>query len=308
MNKLKIVFMGTPDFAVASLRALVNSGADVAAVVTATDKMGGRGNKQLLQSAVKQYAVEHNIPTLQPEKLKDPVFLRDLAAIGADLFVVVAFRMLPEVVWQMPRLGTFNLHGSLLPKYRGAAPIHWAVINGEQETGVTTFFLKHAIDTGDILFQASTPIGPDECTGEVHDRLMEIGAELVVKTVEAVQSGKVNPVPQPDIEATHAPKLFEENTEIDFSQPVQNCHNFVRGLSPFPVAWFILKDLKCKVYKAKPELAAHDFEIGSVHTDHKKYLKIATKDGFLHLLDLQLEKRKRMNVQDFLNGAGGFFE
>jgi methionyl-tRNA formyltransferase len=320
---MKIIFMGTPDFAVPSLDILVKNGYDVAAVITATDKMGGRGGKQILQSAVKKYAVENNLRVLQPEKLKNPEFIETLKEINADLFIVVAFRMLPEIVWTMPPLGTFNLHGSLLPKFRGAAPLNWAVINGEKETGVTTFFLKHEIDTGDIIFRASLPIGDDESVGEVHDRMMILGANTVLKTVQAIESQTITPLPQLDIAATHAPKLFQETCVIDFTKTTQEVHNFIRGLSPFPTAWTTLDGLKFKIYKAEKEINAErgtpqykerndisniektDFEpiqTGKFISDGKSYLKITTADGFIQLLDVQLEGRKRMLIRDFLNG------
>jgi methionyl-tRNA formyltransferase len=310
---MKIVFMGTPDFAVSSLDVLVKNGYDVAAVITATDKMGGRGGKQILQSAVKKYAVEQNLRVLQPEKLKNPEFIDELRTINADLFIVVAFRMLPEIVWTMPPLGTFNLHGSLLPKYRGAAPLNWAVINGEKETGVTTFFLKHEIDTGDIIFRESLPIGDDESVGEVHDRMMVLGANTVLKTVQAIDNQTVKPLPQLDMVATHAPKIFQETCDIDFTKTTAEVHNFIRGLSPFPTAWTTLNGLKFKIYKAAkennlekrtPQYKA-DFEpnsTGKFISDGKNYLKITTADGHIELLDVQLEGRKRMLVRDFLNG------
>ena len=253
-KNMKIVFMGTPDFAVPSLDILVKNGFDVVAVVTATDKLGGRGNKQLLQSAVKQYAVAHNLPVLQPEKLKNPEFVEILRGYEADLFVVVAFRMLPEIVWTMPPLGTINVHGSLLPKYRGAAPINWAVINGEKETGVTTFFLKHEIDTGDVIFREKMPIGEDDIVGEIHDRMMTLGADALLKTVKAIDSQTVIPLPQPNEAATHAPKIFHETCHLDFSKTVSEVHNFVRGLSPYPTAWTMLDELKLKVFKTAKEI------------------------------------------------------
>ena len=310
---MKIVFMGTPDFAVPALDILVKNGYDIAAVITATDKMGGRGGKQVLQSAVKKYAVDNNLPVLQPEKLKNPEFIEILRSINADLFIVVAFRMLPEIVWTMPPLGTFNLHGSLLPKYRGAAPLNWAVINGEKETGVTTFFLKHEIDTGDIIFRESLPIGADETVGEVHDRMMILGANTVLKTVQAIENQQVTPLPQLDIAATHAPKIFQETCEIDFSQTTADVHNFVRGLSPFPTAWTTLEGLKLKIFKTEKELGFENIppqyktSLGGILTgkfisDGKSYLKITTADGCIHALDVQLEGRKRMNIRDFLNG------
>jgi methionyl-tRNA formyltransferase len=312
-EEMKIVFMGTPDFAVPSLDILVKNGYDIAAVITATDKMGGRGGKQILQSAVKKYAVENNLPVLQPEKLKNPEFIETLRGLQADLFIVVAFRMLPEIVWTMPPLGTFNLHGSLLPKYRGAAPLNWAVINGEKETGVTTFFLKHEIDTGDIIFRESLPIGADESVGEVHDRMMVLGANTVLKTVQAIENQTIAPLPQLDIAATHAPKIFQETCEINFNKSTQEVHNFIRGLSPFPTAWTTLDGLKFKIYKAAIENLEEkgtpqyksDFEpiqTGKFISDGKTYLKVTTEDGAIQLLDVQLEGRKRMSIRDFLNG------
>jgi len=241
--------MGTPDFAVPSLDILVKNGYEVVAVITATDKMGGRGNKKLLESAVKKYAVANNIPILQPKNLKNEQFLEQLQSYKADLQIVVAFRMLPVVVWDMPPIGTFNLHGSLLPKFRGAAPIHWAVINGEKETGVTTFFLKHEIDTGNILFSEKTPIGEHETTGDVHDRLMHIGAEVVLRTVKAIEADNYTPHKQDESEVSHAPKLNDEICEIDFDQKTQKVYNFIRGLSPYPVAWTTLDDKKLKIYQ-----------------------------------------------------------
>jgi methionyl-tRNA formyltransferase len=299
---MKIVFMGTPDFAVPSLDILIQNGFDVVAVVTATDKLGGRGGKQLLQSAVKQYAVAHNLPVLQPEKLKNPEFINILRGYNADLFVVVAFRMLPEIVWTMPPLGTINVHGSLLPKYRGAAPINWAIINGEKETGVTTFFLKHEIDTGDVIFREKMPIGEDENIGEIHDKMMALGADALLKTVKAIDNQSVIPQPQPDEAATHAPKIFHETCQIDFTKTAAEIHNFVRGLSPYPTAWTVLEDLKLKVFKTKKEITPPQYEIGQFVSDGKSFLKIACADGYIHLLDIQLAARKRMLIRDFLNG------
>lgn len=299
---MKIVFMGTPDFAVASLDILIQNGFDVVAVVTATDKMGGRGGKQIMQSAVKQYAVAHNLPVFQPEKLKNPEFINTLRGLNADLFVVVAFRMLPEMVWTMPPLGTINVHGSLLPKYRGAAPINWAVINGEKETGVTTFFLKHEIDTGDVIFREKVPIGEDENVGEIHDKMMVLGAQTLLKTVQAIDKQTVVSQPQPDEAATHAPKIFHETCQIDFSKTVAEVHNFVRGLSPYPTAWTELDEMKLKVFKTSKEIVPPQYEAGKILSDGKNYMKIACSDGYIHLLDLQLAGRKRMNIKDFLNG------
>ncbi len=299
---LKIVFMGTPEFAVPSLDILVKNGYDVVGVVTATDKMGGRGKKQLLQPPVKKYAEANSIPVLQPKNLKSPEFQESLSALGADLQIVVAFRMLPEAVWDMPRIGTFNLHGSLLPKYRGAAPINWAVINGEKETGVTTFFLTHEIDTGDILFQDRMPIGENETAGEVHDRMMHIGAELVLKSVRAIEQGGYELQKQDDSAASKAPKIFHETCEIDWNQPAQKVHNFIRGLSPYPAAWTMLDGLKLKILRTNLEKTDHDQLPGTFLSDNKNWIKVAAKGGFVWLQELQLQGRRRMMVKDFLNG------
>ncbi len=299
---VRIVFMGTPEFAVPSLDILVKNGYDVVGVVTATDKWGGRGGKQLIESAVKKYAVEHGIKVLQPEKLKNPAFLEELRSLQADLQIVVAFRMLPEVVWAMPPKGTFNLHGSLLPKYRGAAPINWAIINGESETGVTTFFLQHEIDTGDVILQAKMPIDKNETAGEVHDRMMLLGAATVLQTVQMIEKGNIILQQQSDVEATHAPKIFHETCEINFNQPTQQVHNFIRGLSPYPAAWTTLDGLELKILKTTQEIAAHHFEPGKFVSDNKKSLKISTLDGFVQVHELQLQGRKRMDAVAFLNG------
>lgn len=299
---LRIVFMGTPDFAVPSLRILVQNGYKVAGVVTATDKYGGRGKKQLLESPVKKYAVEQGIPVLQPKNLKSPEFQEDLRALNANLQVVVAFRMLPETVWDMPEYGTFNLHGSLLPRYRGAAPINWAVINGDTETGVTTFFIRHEIDTGDVLLQEKMPIGPNETAGEVHDRMMMLGAETVLKTVQAIESGNYHLQKQDDAQATKAPKLFRETCEIDFDQPVEKVHNFVRGLSPYPAAWTTLEGKQLKILRAHYKKADVEATPGTFRSDNKSWIKIAALDGWLVIEELQLQGRKRMKANDFLNG------
>jgi methionyl-tRNA formyltransferase len=294
--------MGTPDFAVPSLRILVQNGYKVAGVVTATDKYGGRGKKQLLESPVKKYAVEQGIPVLQPKNLKSPEFQEDLRALNANLQVVVAFRMLPETVWDMPEYGTFNLHGSLLPRYRGAAPINWAVINGDAETGVTTFFIRHKIDTGDVLFQEKMPIGPNETAGAVHDRMMLLGAETVLKTVKAIESGDYQLQKQDDALATKAPKLFRETCEIDFTQPIEKVHNFVRGLSPYPAAWTTLEGKQLKILRAHYEKADLDATPGTFRSDNKSWIKIAAPDGWLVVEELQMQGRKRMKANDFLNG------
>lgn len=294
--------MGTPDFAVASLDALVQANFDVVAVVTAPDKPAGRGQK-INESAVKKYAVENNIPVLQPEKLKNPDFLNDLKAYQADLQVVVAFRMLPEVVWDMPPKGTINLHGSLLPQYRGAAPINHAIINGEKESGVTTFFLTHEIDTGDIILSDSTPIAPDETAGGLHDKLMVIGANLLVKTVTAIAKGDYTEQPQPQSdELKHAPKIFKEFCKVDWNNPSQQVYNLIRGLSPYPTAFTLLNDKTLKIFNAAIEDKEPGIAAGGFLTDGKTYLKFATKDGFIKLLDIQYEGKKRMLIEDFLRG------
>jgi methionyl-tRNA formyltransferase len=299
---MRIVFMGTPDFAVASLDALVVAGFNVVAVVTAADKPAGRGQK-LNESAVKKYAVEKGIPVLQPIKLKDPDFIAQLSSYQADLQVVVAFRMLPEMVWKMPAKGTVNLHASLLPNYRGAAPINHAIINGETTSGVTTFFLKQEIDTGDVIFSESVAIGPEETAGELHDKLMETGAALLVKTVQAIADDQYTEQPQvQSAELKHAPKIFKEFCEIDWTQPVQKIHNLVRGLSPYPTAFTKLQDKNLKVFKASIEPGAPGIAPGSYETDGKTYLKFAAPDGFLSLTDIQFEGKKRMKIDEFLRG------
>jgi methionyl-tRNA formyltransferase len=308
---LRIVFMGTPEFAVASLDALVKAGCNIVGVVTAPDKPAGRGMK-LTEGAVKKYAVEHGLKVLQPEKLKTPAFLEELEQLEADLQVVVAFRMLPEVVWNMPPMGTINLHGSLLPQYRGAAPINWAVINGEKETGVTTFKLKHEIDTGDILLQERFAIGEDETAGEVHDRMKEIGASLLIETVKGLAEGKLREMPQDEFrssincqrssEIKHAPKIFTETCRIDWGKTADEIHNLVRGLSPFPGAFTQLDGKMLKVYRSRKEITVHDNKQGEVLTDGKTFLKFACSNGYVHILDLQLEGKKRMNAEDFLRG------
>ena len=299
----RIVFMVTPEFAVPSLDALVKAGCNIVGVVTAPDKPAGRG-MQLTQSAVKQYAVEHNLKVLQPVKLKDPDFIAELASLQADLQVVVAFRMLPEIVWNMPSKGTINLHGSLLPQYRGAAPINWAVINGEKETGVTTFKLQHAIDTGDIMMQERFAIGENETAGEVHDRMKLIGADLLVKTVQAIEEGTATEIPQPAQtgDLKHAPKIFTETCQINFNDTVEAVHNLVRGLAPFPAAFTTLNNKKLKVFAVTKELTAHQQVNGHYETDGKSFLKFACADGYVHVQDIQLEGKKRMDIRSFLAG------
>jgi len=303
INSPRIIFMGTPEFAVASLDALVQAGCNIIAVITAPDKPAGRGMK-LTESAVKKYAVEKQLPVLQPVKLKDPEFLETLKDLKADLQIVVAFRMLPEVVWNMPPMGTINLHGSLLPQYRGAAPINWAVINGEKETGVTTFKLQHEIDTGNILLQDRFAITADETAGEVHDSMKEIGAKLLVKTVEGLAKGTLTEIPQPETsnELKHAPKIFTETCKIDWTQSVTAIYNLIRGLSPYPAAFTYLNEKMLKIYKAKKEMHEAPKPAGTVETDNKTFLKFAGKDGYIYITELQLEGKKRMTVEEFLRG------
>jgi methionyl-tRNA formyltransferase len=299
---MRIVFMGTPDFAVASLDALVQANFDVVAVVTAPDRPAGRGQK-LNESAVKKYAVEKHIPVLQPEKLKNAEFLEALASYKADLQVVVAFRMLPEVVWNMPPKGTINLHGSLLPQYRGAAPINHAIINGEKESGVTTFFLTHEIDTGNIILSDSVAIADNENAGDLHDKLMYIGAKLLVKTLKAIEAGEVSEQPQPQSgDLKHAPKIFKDDCKIDWNNQAQTIYNLIRGLSPYPTAFTFLNDKTLKVFKAEIEDKEPGIVAGGFLTDGKTYLKFASKDGFIKLLDIQYEGKKRMLIEDFLRG------
>ena len=300
---MKIVFMGTPDFAVTALEALIQAGKNIAAVVTVADKPAGRGQK-VQESAIKQYAVAHNLPVLQPIKLKDPVFLDKLRAIQADLFVVVAFRMLPDIVWQMPPKGTINLHASLLPKYRGAAPIHHAIINGEKETGVTTFFLKQEIDTGNIIFSDRLPIADDETTGNLYQRLGVLGANLLVKTVKAIEEGNYTETPQSEaIMPIPAPKIFKDFCEINWSRPNAVVYNHIRGLSPYPTAFTSLQGKTLKVFNGQPESVLPTIAAGEFLTDGKTFLKFATNDGYIYLTDIQYEGKKRMAITDFLRGV-----
>lgn len=299
---MKIVFMGTPDFAVASLNALAEAGFDIVGVVTAADKPAGRGQK-LQESAVKKYAVEKGLNVLQPLKLKDPDFIAELKALNADLHVVVAFRMLPEVVWNMPAKGTINLHGSLLPQYRGAAPINHAIINGEKESGVTTFFLKHEIDTGDVIFSETVPIAEDDTAGDLHDHLMDAGAGLLVKTVKAIEANDYKEQPQIfSAELKHAPKIFKEFCKVDWNNSVKTIYNLIRGLSPYPTAFAELNEKTIKIFKAGFEETIPSVSPGMFITDGKNYLKFAAQDGYISLLDVQYEGKKRMMVDEFLRG------
>ncbi|WP_374165145.1 methionyl-tRNA formyltransferase [Arcticibacter sp. MXS-1] len=301
---MRIVFMGTPDFAVASLDALVKEGFNIVAVVTAPDKPAGRGQK-INESAVKKYAAEHQLPVLQPARLKDPAFLEELRQFNADLQVVVAFRMLPEVVWNMPPKGTINLHGSLLPDYRGAAPINWAVINGEKQSGVTTFFLQHEIDTGDILFSEAVDIADDETAGELHDKLMIVGAGLLVRTVKAIEKGEYQETPQAKLlnsEPKHAPKIFKEDCQINWNQPARKVYNHIRGLSPYPAAFTMLNGKTLKIYKAEVQTTPSELQPGQYTSNGKTDLLFACQDGLISVKELQLEGKKKMSTEEFLRG------
>jgi methionyl-tRNA formyltransferase len=312
----RIIFMGTPEFAVPSLDALIKAGFQVVGVVTAADKPAGRGMK-LTESAVKKYALAAGLKVLQPEKLKDPQFLASLKSLNADLQVVVAFRMLPESVWNMPPGGTINLHGSLLPQYRGAAPINWAIINGEKETGVTTFKLQQEIDTGNILLNETIPISEDETAGELHDRMKEIGAALIVKTLEGISDNTLKEKPQPDQAAISssnisgvsgndslkkAPKIFTETCQINWNKSCAEIHNLIRGLSPFPAAFTRLDGNLLKIFRSKKEITTAVLAPGLYQTDHKTYLKFACADGYISILEVQMEGKKKMPIEDFLRG------
>ena len=312
-NSPRIIFMGTPEFAVESLRKLVEAGYNIVGVITMPDKPVGKHHSVLQASAVKEYAVSQNIPVLQPEKLKDAGFLEQLKALKADLQIVVAFRMLPEEVWNMPRLGTFNLHASLLPQYRGAAPIQWAIINGEKETGITTFFLTHAIDTGKIIFQEKIPVESTDNAGILHDRMMHLGAQLVIKTVDAIIYDKILPIDQDKLfvnesDLKPAPKIFKETCEINWNKTTEEIYNLVRGLSPYPAAWTVLQTnkgepLNCKIFESEKIIQSHDLTPGTIDFSSKKYLKIATSDGFIQVKSIQQAGKKRMDADDFLRGS-----
>lgn len=307
---LRIVYMGTPDFAVEPLSKLVEGGYNIVGVITMPDKPIGRHQNELSASPVKKYAVEHGLRVLQPAKLKDPEFVEELRSLQADLQIVVAFRMLPEVVWNMPRYGTFNLHAALLPQYRGAAPINWAIINGDTETGITTFFLDHDIDTGSVIQRVPVPILDTDNVEDVHDKLMHLGSDLVVETVDNILAGMVTPIPQSELQTDEplrpAPKIFKETCRIDWTQGVKRTYDFVRGLSPYPAAWTELtyngKTSVLKVYTTSKEFCEVSEPIGTVVTDGKTYLKVAQADGYQHLLTIQLAGKKRMQTADFLRG------
>lgn len=309
-EELRIVYMGTPDFAVESLKRLVEGGYNIVGVVTMPDKPMGRHQEQLSQSAVKQYAVSQGLRVLQPVKLKDETFLEELRSLKADLQIVVAFRMLPDVVWEMPPLGTFNLHASLLPQYRGAAPINWAIINGERETGITTFFLQHEIDTGNIIQQVKIPIGADDNVGIIHDKLMLLGGDLVLETVDNIIKGEISQTPQTalaeGVELKPAPKIFKETCQIDWCMAMKDVHNFVRGLSPYPAAWTTMrhdgKMLNMKIYKTScTERNSSSHKVGEAFSEEDR-LYVAVSDGVLEILELQLAGKKRMSAADFLRG------
>jgi methionyl-tRNA formyltransferase len=303
VKKLRIIFMGTPEFAVASLEILIKNGFNVVAVVTAPDKPQGRGQK-LIPSPVKITALDNGIPVLQPTNLKSDDFVEELRSFRADLQIVVAFRMLPKVVWSMPPKGTFNLHASLLPDYRGAAPINWAIINGEKETGLTTFFLKHEIDTGSIIFQEKEPINPDDNIGTLYERLMVKGADLVLKTTKAIEENKIVTLPQDETLAIHhAPKIFKETCEIDWKESSEKIHHLIRGLSPYPAAWTILEGKTCKIFKSEFSGTNLIGRLpGEYHTDGKKELVFQTGSGTLRILELQMEGKKKLGIEEFLRG------
>ena len=304
---MKIIYMGTPDFAVEPLRRLVEAGKNIVAVVTMPDKPAGRGHK-IQFSPVKEYALSVNLPILQPVNLKDPEFVEELRSYQADLQIVVAFRMLPEIVWNMPPLGTFNLHASLLPQCRGAAPINWAVINGETETGITTFFLQHEIDTGNIIQQQKIDIAPDDNAGIVHDKLMYLGSDLVLQTVNQIESGNVASIPQPEGELKPAPKIFKDTCRINFNTTAESVRNLVRGLAPYPAAWIELADTEgnatnMKIYEVSKELCTPTHPVSTLICDGKKILKVAVQDGYIHLDQVQLAGKKRMPAADLMRGT-----
>ena len=304
MKDLRIVFMGTPDFAVTILHRLIEQKYNVIAVITAPDKPAGRGRK-LNESAVKKYAKEQNLHVLQPTNLKDEAFVSELKSLKPDLQIVVAFRMLPKIVWSLPKFGTFNLHASLLPDYRGAAPIHWAIINGETKTGVTTFFIDDKIDTGEIILKEETPIANNETVGTLHDKLMHLGANLVVKTVDAIANNKITTTPQPALEEKSAPKLNSENTRIDWSLDINQIYNKIRGLNPFPTAWTLInngdEEILTKIYDVEKVVEHHSYPIGKIIAS-KKELKIAVKNGFIKVNEIQLSGKRKMDTKSLLNG------
>ena len=309
MRDLRIVFMGTPDFAVATLNAILKAGYTVVGVITAPDKPAGRGRK-IQQSAVKNYALENNLPILQPVNLKNEDFLKELEQLHANLQIVVAFRMLPEVVWKMPKYGTFNLHASLLPDYRGAAPINWAIINGENKTGVTTFFIDEKIDTGNIILQKEIDIYPDEIVGELHDKLMMLGSELVVETVRQIAENNLQTIQQKEHPGKLAPKIFPETCQINWNEPINTIYNLIRGLNPYPAAWTTIlngnDEIQAKIFDVEKELVAHSIATGKIITS-KNEIKVAVKEGFIKIITLKLSGKKLMDSKSLLNGYA-FYE
>lgn len=310
-NNLRIIFMGTPDFAVDTLKTLVENNYNIVGVITSPDKPAGRG-KKIQQSAVKKFAVENELKILQPNNLKDPDFIEQLRTLNADLQVIVAFRMLPEIVWDMPRLGSVNLHASLLPQYRGSAPINWAIINGEKETGVSTFFLKHKIDSGDIIFQEKVIIKDTDNFETLHDKLMYVGSSLMLKTIKAIENNNYTKVDQKELlyksdELKTAPKIFKQDCKINWNNELKDIFNFIRGLSPYPAAFTEItsndnKKLSLKIFKTSPIVEKHSFNVGKIISDNKNYLKIAVKGGFINIEELQLQGKKRLNIKEFLRG------
>lgn len=299
---MKIIFMGTPEFAVPSLDILIQAGYDIVAVITAPDRYGGRGRKTLIESDVKKYANSRGLTILQPTNLKSPKFQSKLESLKADIQVVVAFRMLPEKVWNMPPLGTYNLHGSLLPKYRGAAPINWAIINGDTETGVTSFKLKHEIDTGSILLQHRIPIYPFDTAEDLHDRMKWEGAGIVLDSIRIIEEQKIDLKEQLATDVSHAPKLTKKNTELDFSKKSVDIYNMIRGLSPYPTSWFKLDGKHTKVYRAGYRISMHHHASGTVFSDQKTAIEIASSDGYIELYEIQMSGKKRMDIKGLLNG------
>ena len=299
---MRIIFYGTPGFAAPSLEILHNAGHDIVGVVTSVDKFGGRGRKTKIESAIKKKAIELGLNILQPKNLKSPKFVNELKILKADLQIVVAFRMLPEIVWNMPPMGTYNLHGSLLPAYRGAAPINWAIINGDTKTGVTTFKLKHEIDTGELLHQREIPIYPDDTAGDLHDRMMWVGADAIYETVEDLSSGSVSLKTQDETKVSKAPKLNDGNTKIAFDKNCDQVYDQIRGLSPYPGAWFELEGKRTKVFDAAPVKSTPKSSFGQVESDNKTFIKVACNDGYINLLEMQMSGKRRMATKDLLNG------
>ncbi|MCD4835044.1 MAG: methionyl-tRNA formyltransferase [Bacteroidales bacterium] len=313
-SNIRIVYMGTPDFAVEPLKRLVENKYNIVGVVTNPDKPAGRGQK-IQESSVKKYALSQNLNILQPEKFRNEAFLKRLNELKADLQIVVAFKMLPEMVWAMPNIGTFNLHASLLPQYRGAAPINWAIINGDKKTGITTFFLKQEIDTGNIIFQEEVPISNDDNAGSVHDKLMYKGADLVIKTVNAIVENNYSQLKQddliePETETKHAPKIFKNDCKINWEKNIDSIHNLIRGLSPYPASWSEIinkknESIQLKIFKSEKEMSDHNHSAGEIISDEKTFFKVAVKDGFISITELQQAGKKRLNIKDFLRGFPG---